>query len=438
MKKLFLFLSTNLIALGLSAQSLYFPPNTGNTWDTLSPQTLGYCQTKIDSLYAFLEQNNTRAFILLQDGKIVLEKYFGSHTPTTPWQWASAGKTITSFMVGMAEQEGYLSIQEPTSTYLGQGWTSCTPAQEDKITIENQLSMTTGLDDKVPDPTCTQDTCLIFKAEAGTRWAYHNAPYTILDQVIEDATGQTLNRYTTQKLKNPTGMTGAFLPVGSNNVYFSNARSMARFGLLILNKGNWNGSPIMTDSTYFNQMVNTSQSINASYGYLWWLNGKESYRVPGLQTEFAGFLNPNAPADMIVAAGKDGQFLNVIPSQNRVWIRMGEAPDNLPVPFLLNDNIWQYVNELPCTTTSVDHSLPPKDIVQIQVFPNPSDEVITLTSDKTIKKVEIYNGQGQSIIRQNTSSKETIISLRGIQSGLIFLRVELTNGSIWTGKVIKQ
>jgi CubicO group peptidase (beta-lactamase class C family) len=113
--------------------------------------------------------------------------------------------------------------------------------------------MTSGLDDGVPDHFCTLDTCLIYKADAGTRWAYHNGPYTLLDEVVEQATGQTLNAYTTQKLKNPTGMTGAFVPVGYNNVYFSNARSMARFGLLMLNQGNWNGNPIMTDQAYFQQ-----------------------------------------------------------------------------------------------------------------------------------------------------------------------------------------
>ena len=89
------------------AQNLYFPPTTGNVWDTTSPSNLGYCQPKIDSLYNFLEQNNSKAFILLKDGKIVLEKYFGTHTPTTLWQWASAGKTITSFMTGIAQQEGF-------------------------------------------------------------------------------------------------------------------------------------------------------------------------------------------------------------------------------------------------------------------------------------------------------------------------------------------
>jgi len=436
MKRICIFISAIIVSLNVNAQSLYFPPTTGSTWATISPQTLGYCQTKIDSLYAFLESNNTKAFILLKDGKIVLEKYFGSHTQTTPWQWASAGKTITSFMVGIAQQEGYLSIFDTTSTYLGQGWTDCTPTQEEKITIKHQLSMTSGLDDGVPDHFCTLDTCLIYKADAGTRWAYHNGPYTLLDKVIENATGLTLNSYTTEKLKNPIGMSGSFIPVGYNNVFFSNARSMARFGLLILNNGNWSGNQIMTDNTYFIQMVNTSQTLNMSYGYFWWLNGKQSYMLPSSQIVFSGHLNPNAPADMFVAMGKDGQFLNVIPSQNMVWLRMGDAPNNLPVPFLLNDNIWEYVNDLQCATTGIDNEVYQDDFVQ--VFPNPSNDIIILKSEKKFEKVEVFNVQGHLVMTENTSSKEISISIRELQSGFYFVKASLINGRIWSGKLIKK
>ncbi|MDR2835027.1 MAG: beta-lactamase family protein [Bacteroidales bacterium] len=256
-QKSYLLLFIFFVPVSIISQNLYFPPTTDNTWDTISPQSLNYCQNKIDSLFNYLEENNTKAFILLKDGKIVLEKYFGNHTQNSLWQWASAGKTITSFMTGIAQQENYLSITDKSSDYLGTAWTNCTTVQEEAITIRHQLTMTSGLDDGVEDNFCTLDSCLIYKADAGTRWAYHNAPYTLLDQIIENATGMTLNQYTTQKLKTPTGMTGSFAQVDYNNVFFSNARSMARFGLLILNKGNWNGNQIMTDTIYFNLQTTT-------------------------------------------------------------------------------------------------------------------------------------------------------------------------------------
>jgi CubicO group peptidase (beta-lactamase class C family) len=431
MKQFTLLFSWFLFLANINAQSLYFPPNSGNTWDTLSPTSLDYCQPKIDSLYAFLEVNNSKAFILLKDGKIVLEKYFGTHTASTPWQWASAGKTITSFMTGIAQQEGYLSISDTTSNYLGQGWTVCTPQQEEKITIRNQLTMTTGLKDDVPDHYCTLDTCLIYQADAGTRWAYHNGPYTLLDSIIEVATGQTLNSYTTQKLKNPTGMTGSFFPVGYNNVFVSNARSMARFGLLVLNQGNWNGNQLMTDATYFNEMVNTSQSLNKSYGYLWWLNGKQSFMVPTLQTVFPGYMNPNAPADMIAAIGAGGQFLNVVPSQQLVWLRMGDEPGNSLVPFLLNDQIWEYVNDLTCATSEVDEA---PDFRPIDLYPNPGSELLTIQlHGQALKEMAIYNALGQLQLK----SFDEHLSIAALKKGVYLVQITTEKG-IFYRKWVKE
>jgi CubicO group peptidase (beta-lactamase class C family) len=421
--KQFLIISFSILFLSeINAQSLYFPPITVGNWETITPQSLNYCQPKIDSLYNFLETNNTKAFILLKDGKIVLEKYFGTHTATTPWQWASAGKTITSFLTGIAQQEGYLSISDTTSNYLGEGWTVCTPEQENKITIRHQLTMTSGLKDDVPDHYCTIDTCLIYKADAGMRWAYHNGPYTLLDEVITNATGQTLNNYNTQKLKAPTGMTGSFFTVGYNNVFFSNARSMARFGLLILNKGNWNGNQIMTDTNYFNEMVNTSQNLNKSYGYLWWLNGKQSFMLPTLQTTFPGFMSPNGPADMISAIGSGGQFLNVVPSQKLIWLRMGDEPGNSNVPFLLNDAIWGYVNDLSCATSELEKT---PDFRTIELYPNPASELLTLKlHGHKLKEIVIYDALGQFHLR----SMDEQISIAGLKNGIYLVQITTENG----------
>jgi CubicO group peptidase (beta-lactamase class C family) len=211
----------------------YFPPDNQTVWDTLSPSVLGWCNSETEKLYQFLNANNTKAFILLKEGKIVLEKYFNGHSAAANWYWASAGKTLTAFVVGIAQQEKLLNINDKSSDYLGKGWTNCSPEQENEITIRHQLTMTSGLDDGVSDPYCTNGSCLKFKAKAGNRWAYHNAPYTLLDKVIEKASGQSLNVYTTQKVRTQTGMNGLFIQQDFNNVFFSTARSMARFGLLI-------------------------------------------------------------------------------------------------------------------------------------------------------------------------------------------------------------
>ena len=111
----------------------------------------------------------------------------------------------------------------------------------------------------------------------------------------------------------------------------------------------------MSDTNYFNQMLNTSQIHNESYGYLWWLNGKQSSMFPGTQFIFNGDITPNAPNDLVSALGKNGQIINVVPSQDLVWIRMGEAPDSSLVPHNLNIAIWDYINNLTCETFSTDN-----------------------------------------------------------------------------------
>ena len=420
----------------VQAQSIYFPPTSGNEWDTMPIDSLGWCQENVDDLYAYLDDNNTKAFLLLKNGKIVLEKYFGTHTATTLWQWASAGKTVTSFLVGIAQQEGKLSLSDTTSKYLGKGWTSCTPEQEEKITIKHQLNMTTGLDDNVPDHFCTLDTCLKYKAAAGTRWAYHNGPYTLLDGVMEKATGVSLNQYTAQKLKSPTGMNGTFFSVGYNNVFFSNARSMARFGLLVLNKGNWNGKQVMTDSAYFNQMVNTSQSLNPSYGYLWWLNGKSKHMLPGSQFVFNGPMQPNAPSDMIAAMGKDGQFLNVVPGEKLVWVRMGNAPDNLPVPSAMNNKIWEYINLLKCTPSANRETI--KDNSRLTLAPNPASTFIKISIAKPVKETRLYNSQGVLLKNYTGLPPGNEIPLEALPQGMYIIRAANMDGTYSTAQFIKE
>jgi CubicO group peptidase (beta-lactamase class C family) len=332
-----------------AAQQCYFPPAGSDEWETLSPQSLRWNQAAIDSLYSYLEAGNAKAFILLKDGKMVLEKYFSGHTKDSLWYWASAGKSLTAFLVGLAQQEGYLAISDTVSKYLGTGWTSETPEQEGKITIRHQLTMTSGLDEGAGIGPCTNAACLTYKADAGARWAYHNAPYTLLDSVVQKASGKTLNEWVQLKLKAQTGVAGRFHRAGYNKIFFSTARSMARYGLLVLNKGSWSGVPVMTDTGYFHQMLTPSQPLNQSYGYLWWLNGRPSYMQPQTRKVFRGPLFPDAPADVVAALGMNGQIIHVSPGRNMVVVRMGMAPDTdetAAVSSSLSNQIWRFISKM--------------------------------------------------------------------------------------------
>lgn len=403
-------------------QQLYFPPVNNDSWEMMDPASLGYCQDKIDSLYDMLETENSKSFLLLKDGRIVLEKYFGTFTKDSVWYWASAGKSLTAFLVGLAQQDGKLSLEDKTSDYLGKGWTSLPEAKEDLITIYHQLSMTSGLEDIGVDRDCTDPACLTYRSDAGTRWAYHNAPYTLLDLVLDYATGQNINVFTFQKLRASTGITAGFVKLGFNNVYFSRPRIMARFGLLVLNKGNWDNTIVMSDTSYYNQMVNSSQGLNQSYGYLWWLNGKSTFMVPQIPFPLQGQLVPHAPSDMIAALGRDGQILCVVPSQNLVVVRMGLAPETVPVPYLLTDKIWQYIQKLECTSSTNE-----MDVKSIRIVPNPSSEYFVLEGAMQNDIYRISDMNGRSVDHGTYNGSQ--ISTGSLSPGIYMVTLVKPSGS---------
>lgn len=79
---------------------------------------LNWNTSNLDNLYDFLQESDTGVFLVLKDRKIVIGKYWGNtflntdqFDKTSSWYWASAGKTLTSFLVGIAEQEGLLTIK---------------------------------------------------------------------------------------------------------------------------------------------------------------------------------------------------------------------------------------------------------------------------------------------------------------------------------------
>lgn len=362
MKKTLLLLSSLLLFIGCSkdddtsteqntiTENMYFPPIGSDNWETKTPASLNWNENNIQDLLDFLVLKNTKSFIVLHNGKIVMENYFNGHTSSTPWYWASAGKTLTTATTGIAQQEGFININNKVSDYIGTGWTSAPLAKENLITCKHLLTMTSGLDDEYNNDInnnlnneCITSDCLIYNSDAGTRWAYDNV-YVKLQDVVSSATGQSWSNYFNSKLKNKIGMTGFWGQVFNNSVYSSNTRSMARFGLLTLNNGNWDGEQII-NQTYLNQAVTTSQNINLAYGYMWWLNGKSSFHLPQTQFEFQGELIPNAPEEMYCALGKDDQKLYIVPSKKLVIVRMGDPADDSQFAVTNFDNeLWQKIN----------------------------------------------------------------------------------------------
>lgn len=429
------FISTALLFLLLqaTAQPLYFPPLVGSNWATVEPASLGWCPDALDSLHTLLDERGTKGFIILKDGRIAVEWYFDTFTRDSVWYWASAGKSLTATLVGIAQAEGLLSIDDPTQQYLGNGWTSLTPEQEAAITVRHQLTMTTGLNDGLGDVDCTTPDCLTYLAAPGTRWAYHNAPYTLLDPVLEAASGQTLNQFYNTRIGSKIGAFGLYIPVGFNRVFFSRTRDMARFGLLILANGQWNNTTVLGDMDYLTAMHTPSQSLNQSYGYLWWLNGQATYMLPRVQFQFPGPLVPAAPADMFAALGKDDQKVYVVPSQGLVVVRLGLDAGESPLASSSFDGLlWQRISALPCVNSTATAPA----AIDIRISPNPTTGWLTLETSEPFDFWQLIDLHGRTITTLPAHS--THMNTRGVQPGTYGLRIYRDGQIIATRKVVVQ
>jgi CubicO group peptidase (beta-lactamase class C family) len=313
-------------------EDTYFPPISGSSWEQRSPEELNWNTAALEELYADLEAADSRAFIILKNGRIVAEQYWGTtllgsgnFAANTDWYWASAGKTLRATLVGIAEQKGLLQVNQPVSDFLGNGWSSLTPEQEGAIQLRHLLSMSSGLDYRVTDLDCNSPQCLTYLAPPDTRWFYHNGPHHLLNNVLEAATGKSYNALSEEWLEDKIGMAGEWRVLDQHPVYFSTARDMARYGLLIEQRGNWESNIVIENDAFFEQMISPSQSMNPSYGYLWWLNGQQQLHLPSVEFTLPRSLEENAPADMFSGLGLNGQLVCVVPSKQLVIVRMGDS-----------------------------------------------------------------------------------------------------------------
>jgi hypothetical protein len=171
-------------------------------------------------------------------------------------------------------------------------------------------------------------------------------------------------------------------------------------------------------------MLNSSQSLNPSYGYLWWLNGKSSFLLPGSQISFPGWLLPEAPADLVSGVGKFCQYVNVVPSMNLVLVRMGMDPNGIGslVPTVLNNEIWRRLNNIQCSVTQI-HS---NEKNSPTIYPNPVSDLLQIQQETMEGKLEyqLFDMQGRQIDAGNSST----INVQQIHSGIYLLRVKTPKG----------
>ena len=309
---------------------------TGNPVDSLPPLL---DKKTIDDIVgeAFHDSDSekpafTHAVIAVYDGKIIAERYADGFDERSILMGWSMTKSITNALVGILVHEGKLSVNNPAPVAEWQH------DDRRKITINNLLQATSGLtwQESYFIPTSTFHNMFIksddkgsyaagmsLVNEPGQEWKYSSGSCNILSKIIRQTVGDdNYYKFPYEKLFFRIGMNNTLLEpdasgtfVGSSYCY-GTARDWARFGLLYLNDGVWNGERILPEGWVKYSTTPASADQKGKYGALWWLNH-------GPENEPSKRLFPDLPGDMYMAEGFESQYVMVIPSNKLVIVRLG-------------------------------------------------------------------------------------------------------------------
>jgi CubicO group peptidase (beta-lactamase class C family) len=229
-------------------------------------------------------------------------------------------------------------------------------------------------------------------------------------------------------------MQGFWLITAEQTLFFSRPRDMARYGLLIANQGSWAGTPVIQDTAYVRAMLTPSQDLNSSYGYLWWLNGQPSHRLPATFQEFPGPISPSAPADLLAALGANGQILDLVPSEGLIVVRMGDAEGENFVSSEYHDALWRELNKVLCPeTTSVAKA---RSEPELRVSPNPVRSGKLRLTGAAAGEIEQLSLFGLNGSRLRTAVNTSEMDLTGLSSGIYWLTAQLRSGVRWRDRVV--
>lgn len=276
---------------------------------------------------------DTRAIIVVYDGRIVAERYAPGYNKNTRFLGWSASKSVEATLIGTLVASGKLALDKPAPVAE---WKDANDPRS-KITLRQLLNMSSGLEFREPYDPGSDSTAMLFQSpdmgayaasrplahSPGTFWSYSSGTANILARLVFQAAGGTLissQAYMHEHLFGPAGMTSAvFEPdetgdfVGSSYLY-ATARDWARFGLLYLNRGTLNGHRILPEN--WSSFVRTPAPADPNKGYdaQFWLNGVSKSG----EREF-----PHLPADFYAAEGHNDEHVAIFPSRNVVIVRLG-------------------------------------------------------------------------------------------------------------------
>ncbi len=279
---------------------------------------------------AFTETNptnikRTRAIVVLQNGKLIAEKYAPNITKDTPLIGWSMTKSITSTMIGLLVKDGKLDIRKPAPVAE---WKNDTRS---KITIDHLLRMSSGLDWEENYAQPSDATEMLFRSKnAGLlalqskakfapdqEWYYSSGSSNILQEIIRRQFPNLAEyqAFPHKRLFKKLGMNSAVLEPDASGTYvgssfmFATARDWAKFGQLYLQDGIWNGERILPEGWVKYSSTETPNSHGQYAAHFWLYHADNQYQ-----------------SDVYHAIGFEGQYVTIVPSKNLVIVRLGCTP----------------------------------------------------------------------------------------------------------------
>ncbi len=305
-------------------------------WQVANPSNFNIDTAKFENvLNQMNEILSIRCIVIVKDGKLIAERYFEGAQPDYAMNIKSATKSITSTMVGIAIQEGYIdSVEQKVIDFFPEYKSKIKDPKKLDLTIKDILTMRSGYASRLPNKKdFTIENVLInipMVDEPGKKFSYHAPTSQLISGIIERASKMSFDSFAKKYLFEPLGISCAYwqkLPDGivqADCESFFTPRDLARIGYLYENGGIIDGKRII-DSTFLAEattdQINSKEELwqfddcikNDGYGYWWWIINSNGYK------EFA-------------ARGAGGQLIHVIPELDLVivMLRKHYIPNPLP------------------------------------------------------------------------------------------------------------
>ncbi len=266
-------------------------------WRISPPELQGMSSSVLQELHAFIQSRNLPldSYVVVRHGYIVYEDYPGVYGIDDYHILHSVTKSFTSALIGIAIEEGYIpNVDTPVVSLFPDRTIANLDGRKQRMTVEHLLNMRAGLEwdewtypysdgrndlvQMIYSPNCIQFMLdRPMAAEPGTTWVYNTGASHLLAGIIRETSGQVPQEFAFDHLFGPLGISRVFWTRDRNGLNFGGSelhlrpRDMAKFGLLYINDGEWDGTQIIpADWVAQSQQSAAMPGSNTGYGYQWW------------------------------------------------------------------------------------------------------------------------------------------------------------------------